>query len=142
MRHFFSGGATGDTFVGITPISEGIVLSAPLLTNFEWSYKKIFPLEISRPEVSSPITFRHLTSHASGIVDNDDYNCTYLIGDAPENYQIEVNLPEYASFGYPCPKNSPVILEGFLAGYPYKGGIFIAKITLRIMPRRALSIQQ
>ncbi len=82
------------------------------------------PFEINRPENSLPITFRHLASHTSGIVDSDDYICSYLIGEGPEEYQIAVNLPEYASFGYHCPEDSPVDLEGFLAGYLDQDGIF------------------
>jgi CubicO group peptidase (beta-lactamase class C family) len=71
-----------------------------------------FKVDGPRPE---PITFRHLASHTSGIVDSDAYDdCAYFVGDAFGDHQIGDN----------CPESTSVDLEGFLASYLEKDGLF------------------
>ena len=72
------------------------------------------PFKVDKPG-PEPITFRHLASHTSGIVDNPDaHDCAYFVGDA---------FGEHQKLGQ-CPENSPVDLEGFLASYLEEGGLF------------------
>jgi CubicO group peptidase (beta-lactamase class C family) len=81
------------------------------------------PFEVNRPSGSkntSPITFRHLASHTSGIVDGNAWFCTPFTGEAFGEHQILSDL----FFNYECPENSPVDLEGFLASYFDKEGLF------------------
>jgi CubicO group peptidase (beta-lactamase class C family) len=75
------------------------------------------PFEVDRPQESEtyqPVTFRHLASHTSGIVDSDAYACAYFVGDAFGEHQ---KLDQ-------CPAESPADLEGFLASYLDKDGLF------------------
>ncbi len=77
--------------------------------------------EVDNPN-SRAITLKHLATHTSGIVDDDDkYDCAYFVNNDDGSQTKLVNLFYSAR---PCPEEGPSTLSGFLAAYLDAGGIY------------------
>jgi CubicO group peptidase (beta-lactamase class C family) len=76
---------------------------------------------IDNPE-SRTITLKHLTTHTSGIIDNDGkYACAYFINNDDGTQTKLVNLFD---IGITCPEDGPTTLPGFLAAYLDSSGVY------------------
>ena len=76
---------------------------------------------IDNPE-SRTITLKHLTTHTSGIIDNDGkYTCAYFINNDDGTQTKLVNLFD---IGINCPEDGPTTLPGFLAAYLDSAGVY------------------
>ncbi len=73
---------------------------------------------------SHAITFRHLASHTSGIVDGEAFDCTFYVNDGDGGHTPLINLLDDDS---PCPKDSPADLAGFLEAYLNANGKFYSR---------------
>jgi CubicO group peptidase (beta-lactamase class C family) len=69
---------------------------------------------INNPE-SRAITLRHLATHTSGIIDNDEkYTCAYYVNN---DDGTQTKLANLFDVGISCPEHIPNTLPGFLAAY-------------------------
>lgn len=69
---------------------------------------------INNPE-SRAITLRHLATHTSGIIDNDNkYTCAYYVNNDDGS---QTKLANLFDVGISCPEHVPNTLPGFLAAY-------------------------
>jgi len=76
-------------------------------------------MNLSLPH-THPVLLRHLVSHTSTIVDTDNYDCAYFVGEEQGEHYSLAN----AFIGGDCNEDTPVDLAGYLNAYLSESGAY------------------